>query len=58
MLMNNASKATFQLGGSFLNKMIVNHQVRSVSVAYNLKSKFEDAWNKKQAAQAGQPKKT
>jgi hypothetical protein len=45
---------------SFLNKMVTSQMqqgVRQFSVAFNVKSRFEDAFQKKVAALAAVPKK-
>ncbi len=45
---------------SFLNKMVASglpQGARQFSMAFNFKSKFEEAYDKKMAAQANVPKK-
>jgi hypothetical protein len=62
MLSSNFLKTSSNLlSGShtFLNRVLVasSAQSRSFSVAFNIKSKFEEAFEKKRHSQTNQPKK-
>ena len=45
------------MGGSYLNQMVAAAHVREFSVAFNVRSKFEAAFQKKQQSAAQQTKK-
>lgn len=50
----------FQANNTFLNRLVsssVSHGARPFSVAYNVRSKFEDAYQKKMASQKNTPQK-
>lgn len=62
MLSSNLLRSSSNLiaaNASFLNKMLATSstQSRNFSVAFNIKSKFEDAYEKKLKAHSSQPKK-
>jgi hypothetical protein len=62
-MFSSVAKAAPQLissNSSFLSKMVTSQMqqgVRQFSVAFNVKSRFEDAFQKKVAALAAAPKK-
>lgn len=60
MLSSNLLKTSSNLlsaNATFLNRVLASTQARNFSVAFNVKSKFEEAYDKRKHASASAPKK-